>query len=49
MDLEGVTRGYNRLNGVTRGQRGSQGVMEGHKGLQGNDKELQEVTKGYRG
>ena len=41
MEIEGVARGYRRLQRVTRGYKGLQGVTEGDKGLQG-------VTKDYR-
>ena len=40
--LQGVTRGYKRLQGVTGGYKGLQEVTRGYKGLQG-------VTGGYRG
>ena len=41
MGIQGVTRGYKRLQRVTRGYKGLQGVTGGDKGLQG-------VTKDYR-
>ena len=41
MGLQGVTRGYRRLQWDTRGYKELQGVTGGDKGLQG-------VTKDYR-
>ena len=41
MEIEGIARGYRRLQRVTRGYKGLQGVTGGDKGLQG-------VTKDYR-
>ena len=41
MGIQGVTRGYKKLQWVTRGYKGLQGVTRGDKGLQG-------VTKDYR-
>ena len=35
MGIQGVTRGYRRLQELTRGYRGLQGETGGDKGLQG--------------
>ena len=50
--IEGVTKGYRRLQGVTGAYKGLQGVTGGYKGLQGvtgGYKGLQGVTEGERG
>ena len=44
MGIEGVTRGYKRLQGVTGGDKGLQGVTGDYKGSQG----VTRVTSGYR-
>ena len=39
MGIEGVAKGYRRLQGVPRGNKGLQGVKGGDKGLQGVKKD----------
>ena len=50
MGIQGITRGYRRLEGVTGNYKGLQGVTGGYKGLQGvrgGDKGLKGVTKDF--